>query len=280
MLPNEDKNRQEIQKRFSEEFRLSANLIDASVRFLDQLRQMDLQFSPDMKAFVLGTFVREVRRYRSIVALCAIGILENAEALTRSMYEGMLSLKYVLNVTIPADEQSAKLRKALERLAHPSDIETPEFRLHLYNAKAASTALRLAENLGEQDSEAAQRCRNVQAAISQPWLDAQRRTGSYSGLRIVQLAEYCGMLEYHQRVYPQHCYVTHANDAMSFVQRPGDGNAWVQLSTDTQQLGNVLGLASGIMFYIVGTLETALRCDANMDVIFKEHHQASRQSRD
>jgi uncharacterized protein DUF5677 len=271
MLPNEDDNRREIQARFSGDFELSKRLIDELVRFLDQLLEMDFSVSDNLKAFVLGTVAREIRRYRSIVALCELGLVENAEGLMRTMYEGMLSLRYVLNVTIPQAEQSTELRNRLARLIPPGDVEIQEFRFDLYRTRAASTALRLAEEYGEQDSEDARALRDgVQASIPEPWQRAQRN-GSYSGLSIKLLAEYCGMAEYHKKVYPLHCFITHANDAMSFVQQAEDGNAWVQLSVDTSKVGQLLCLVSGIVFYVVAAIEAGLDCDANMNAIFQEY---------
>jgi len=271
MLPNESENRETIRNRFSGNFAISATLTDELVRFLDDLREMDIRFSDTVKAFVLGTLARETRRYRAIVAVCELGLTESADALVRTMYEGVLSLKYVFDLKISVADQSVELQNVLKNLPSPGEVEIQDFRVGLYRAMAASSYLCLMKEYGETDPEAEQNFLNVQASIPPAWQEVQRKRRSYSGLNIKQLAEYCGMATYHNRIYPQHCHISHANDAMSFVKRTGDGNAWVQLATDIQEVGRVLYLASEIAFWIVDAIEKGLRCEANMDELYKEH---------
>ena len=272
MLPHEDENRRGIQGHFGEDFALSATLLSECVRFLDQVRQVDMGVANETKAFVLGTMVREIRRYRSIVAECELGLLENAFGLMRTMYEGMLSLRYVLGATLPTGKQSPGLRQRLKELPPPlANMKTPDFRARQYFAKAADTALRLADDIGENDSGEADRCRDVRGSVPEPWQVAQRKAGNFSGLSIAQLAEYCGVLDVHRRLYYLECHVTHANDAVSFVRVDDDGNAWVQLATEVGQTRLLLCLASGILFQVVQTVETAFGCDANMETVFQKY---------
>lgn len=170
MLPHEDENRAEIQRRFGDESARSQQFIDRCIAFLHQLRETDMPFADEAKAFVLGTYVREVRRYRSIVAECELGLLENAFALMRAMYEGMLSLRYVLNQTIDATEQSAKLKGRLSELPKvPPGVPVEEFRTQLYCAKDALTVLKLAGDLDESDSAAANAFQQLVDRIPKAW---------------------------------------------------------------------------------------------------------------
>ena len=271
MLPHEDENRQAVIEAFSDDFARSKKLLDELVRFMDELLETEMSFTDPLKGFLLGTLAREIRRYRGIIALCELGQEENATSLMRAMYEGVLSMRFVFDLTIPDGEQSRRLKRELEELESPEDVSIEEFRLNLYCGKAAKTALRLAEDIGEQDSALAQDMRELRDSVPQPWSDRLH----YSGLRIAQLAEYCGMSNLHDRLYYLQCHVTHANDAMSFVKRANDGNAYVQIAGDNSQMPEVFGLAAAITFYLVSSIESAIGCDADMANLLDEYRHSS-----
>ena len=256
---------------------MGARLISESIRFLGQLHELDLG-SDKLKAFVVGSVARDIRRYRSIALECEHGLIENAEALGRALYEGMLSIRYVLDMTIPAEEHSSGLQKRLGELPPaPDDVDLREFRLRLYVAKSSETLIRLANDVGESESEIVRPFKDLRASLPSGWRDAQRNRG-YSGLSFARLAEYCGMLDMHQRFYYLQCHVTHANDALGFVGETEEGYASAKLSTDFGQAGKVLSLAAGIMFYEISTIEVAFGCDSDMDGLLEEFRAANGES--
>lgn len=277
MLPHENENRAEIQRSFGDEFARSQCLIDGCIAFLDRLRDADMPFADEAKAFILGTYVREVRRYRSIIAECELGLLENAFALMRAMYEGMLSLRYVLNQTVSAKEQSEGLQSTLSKLpALAQDMPVQEFRTQLYHAMDALTVLQLASSLNESDSAATNKFKQLVDRIPEAWRKVhQQHPRTYSGITVAQLAEYCGMARLHRELYYQQCHVTHANDAMRFVRPDGEGNAWILLSSSIVRLPETLRLAASLLFRIVETLESGLGLDADMETIFNEYRHTT-----
>lgn len=274
MFPHECENRAEIKRRFGEEFSRSQRLVDKCIEFLDVLRHTEL-FCDEVKAFILGSYVRAVRRYRSIVAECELGQEMNGFALTRAMYEGVLSIRYVLDQTIPASKQSKELRNTLSKLPPPSaDIALASFRVQLCRAMEAQTIVQLAKDVGDSVSNVAAEYEKLIASVPDLWQEVHRKRGSYFGLNIAQLAEYCDMAEMHRQLYYLQCRVTHANDAMSYVRIDREGNVEIQLASNIDNLGALLQLASALLFRIIETLQSGLEIDANMDNIFNEYYQA------
>ncbi|MEL0094836.1 MAG: DUF5677 domain-containing protein [Planctomycetaceae bacterium] len=256
MFPCEDKNRSKIRRQYESQFTDSAELVDGSVEFLETLGKTASNFSEETRAFLIGTFAREIRRFRSINLLCEFGLTENAEILTRSGFEGLMSLHYVLGIRVPDDEISNDLKNRIRSLPEfPKDISKFDFRVALYLAKEAQTYLKVFPDDGDKRKDEINYLKELVGQVGEQWKKTIKDTKTYSGLNIRQLAEYCKLTDIYEEIYPLLCNVSHAGDASRFVGRNDDSEIVIKLVTDHTKIPPVLELSSLMLLKIVSAME-------------------------
>lgn len=256
MLPNQDANRELIEAALAKHFdfakRLSDWLFDIPKRLFATKDNRDHR----VRAFVIATHIRELRRYSSIIALAKIGMNENVEILLRSQFDGFLSLRFVLHEPLPKDQLSSGLVKKLQELPSiPKAEEGERFRLELYHGFELISLDRIAEKV-KQLPEVAHMASDEMLAVVRKnmlihrkfvgdrWCEKQRKRKSYSGLAIAELAESRGLLKEYRTLYGLQCQASHCNDAFKFVEFSDEGALVGRFATDLRGLRENLVLAA------------------------------------
>jgi hypothetical protein len=232
MFPNEQENREELARHFASDFLLMGQLAKVAIHFHEDLCHVK---GPDLtgnaKEFLLGTFTRELRRFRSCIELCAMGYTENATILTRSMYEGLLAERFVIGTPIPDEACSTSLINARSRLPKfPMGGEGEEVRSYLCRAMEPLRMSRLRETLHDQAELLAQTSKwdnaeqMIESMVGADWLKTLKKSKHYSGMNVRLCAESCGLLDYHVKLYGLQSAQVHADDAFRYVNSEA-GNA-------------------------------------------------------
>ncbi len=157
------------------------------------------------------------RRYRAIVALCELCQINNAEILSRSLFETMLAGKFIIT-EVP--------RIAIKLPAWPDGWDPMEFRGLLYTVAPAIKAARAVNRIEavqgancaippEERAHIRASAQSARQRIGDDWADAIHETLSFTGIRgIDRLAEYCGLLDAYVMAYPLDSQPVHGGDAL------------------------------------------------------------------
>lgn len=236
-----------------------------------------------------GILAREIRRFRSIILVSERGFVENAEILTRSLFESVLGERFILHAPLPLNECSPQLQSVRDRLPPiPAGRSREEFHTDLY-ASLSSLSMQRIQN--EEDLDEASRLlmdqthQVLQDSLGSDWMNVlKRHPRTYSGLTVRQLAENYGLAHYYQKAYGTHSVAVHANDALHFVNSeeiPDGLTINLTVATGLQRLALlplVLRLASGMFGTILADINEAfsLGIEPRIDDLFarfKEHAQ-------
>jgi hypothetical protein len=265
MLPFEDENRQEIARLFPDEFDLAARMLAASTTVLEAIGCC--KTSHRKAQHVIWSLVtREIRRYRTIVATLELGYLENAEILTRSLYEALLCQRFIMMA--PVD--SSRLPKAWH---DECDRRGPDFRAWLYACYPLVQRKKQLDKISKSPGvsnpiEPAQRqmldkmIDEAQLIIGEDWLNRLRKNSTCAGVSIEELSGYCGLTAFHQKAYRLFCHKSHGGDAFEHVFLSGD--TWVaKVGPDIRNWRLVFGMATVLFAQLLKDADEAFGLGAS-----------------
>ena len=183
---------------------------------------------------------------------CEIGHKENAEILTRTLFEGLLAIRFILHRPKRLDACTPGLRGARRKLPRlPSNRRAVDIRALLYAAMPLLQIHRLRTQnlavLAEVSAEMAQAIKEAKKEIGSIWyrvLTTGRRT--YSGLSVKDLAETYRLEAYYERAYGIQSTAVHANDPLRFV-RFDRGTIYLQLAGNIDDIPMAMHLAAGVL---------------------------------
>jgi len=282
LLPSEMENRRAILRQFSEDFAFAARLLRLAVDIAEAFcRERNSEYEVTTEIVIGGILAQEIRRFRAITLVSERGYVENAEVLTRSLFEGLLAERFILRSPIALEACSPGLRNAREKLPKISDqYSRGEFHTHLYTALGPLTFKRLRDK-GEIEEELESvmdsAIAHVERTLGPEWVaKLMDRPWSYSGLTIAQLAENYGLSTYHRQAYGIQSSTVHANDALRFTsldQTTEPPTLLLGLATDDRhlrQLPRVVRLAAGVLGILLQDLDEcfALACRNRLDDLF------------
>lgn len=269
MLPNEDDNREEIRCGFRDWFALGEKSLAIAVQQTERLYEKCRDPGCDWldsrtKTVIVGICSRETRRYRSILALLEIGHIEDADVLTRSLYEGFLSERYILLEPRPACSYSPELRAELGRLPDPpNDLRPVDFRARLYAAHLViqKTQAAYRDRVVAQMLTDANRTQmdfvlaEMDSELGHEWVEVlTRRNRGYSGLSIRSLAERCEMKDAHSQLYKLQCLASHANDPFRTITFTSET---INVGPKVDDLPNTLQLATSLELNLLDDVSKA-----------------------
>lgn len=249
MLPFEEANRTELAAKFSDEFAIAREMMGIAAQVPIAVAASQ-KHTRHVRALIGGLIVRELRRFRSIIAILEVGYVENAAILGRSLYEGVLCERFILRS--PQKKPSGKIQKELAEFS-------PDQRSQLYSVfpmlqrKHQFDRVSETENLDavlgdDWRAQTSDWYQEAMIAIGFQWLRYQKKAHHYSGLRIGELADYCDLRQYHLVFYPEQCSKSHGNDACDYVTLAG-GNLtfrlcpnWDSFRIEFVILGGLFGL--------------------------------------
>jgi uncharacterized protein DUF5677 len=231
MMPAEEENRRLVRETFSRELSASAEMIHIGGNLFQAMDSANpTELSGRARIAIKSLVARQIQQFRAIVAVCEIGLHDSAEVLIRSLYEGLLALRFILHEPIGMGKCSKALQDARRKLPRiPAGPAGVDFRAVLYGGSARIKKLLDAEEISKFPDyqnpippQAIESLRQdvalIRSEIGPAWSNFfQGRHFTYSGLSIKLLAENCDLKEFHLKIYPMLCAVAHGHDGLSFV---------------------------------------------------------------
>jgi hypothetical protein len=293
VFASESESRSRICDTFGRDLGYAGRLLSIGLRATHALcEETASSCAGETKLTIGGMLAREIRRLRSIVMVSEVEYVENAEILTRCLFEGVLGERFILDTPIPLAECSESLRERRQRLpVIPPGISKEELHTHLYNASPALRMLAAHDNsdVDERDTQRLERAvSELQTTIGPEWMDVLRRPPyAYSGLNVRQLAENYRLSNYYESAYGVQSRTAHANDALQFVSccHSPESGLCVSFHVSTkarylQQLPLVLRLACGMFGTIVSDVveRFGLGPDTELKQLFAEYKEFVQES--
>lgn len=217
MLPGEHRARQLLRRAFSSDFALARQVLELGYRVHHDLCEEETsRFGNLAKGICVGLYTKMCKQYRSIHALCELGLTDDAEILVRTMFETCLSVLFLLR-------KRAILRHGKRLPPKPIGGQfSVSFRAELYTADQALqldkrvrdwlSTTRLKRNGKRLECVATDWVDTARKAVGDDWLK-WLKTGSTFGLSIEIMAKNLGMGIWYSAVYRPQSAKVHAADA-------------------------------------------------------------------
>lgn len=188
----------------------------------------------------LGIYTKIMKQARAIIALCELGLVKDAGAIERCMFESMLALQYILQSRVKIKENGVEISKVKVQCGKPDKNGnyppkkerkvrplTSKMRALLYHARdciRAEEELDDYKNINRQDlvdalgDEKAIRelSKIAKGAIGSAWAQRQKQAGSYAGVKIKDLAQSYGLLDHYLSIYHRQSKTVHGTDGNDF----------------------------------------------------------------
>lgn len=239
-------------------------------------------------AAIAGLQMKLTRQYRSIIELCERAEGSDAMVLTRSMFEAMLAVFFILNPDLKIELRRGRKRK---HHACPSASEdhslSRELRAKLYFAHENLMPHKIAKNSQRYDVHRQAGLElegrimpmdEIGDAIGPKWVEALQASGTYSGLSVKALAVAINkeFAAWYDVIYVLWCHPTHSGDGFQYVDFDGDSPALVPFST-SREVSAVLQYST-LMFLaawesISETLGFGAECDAAREAFADERKE-------
>jgi Family of unknown function (DUF5677) len=219
-LFDEDRLREHIRVGLATELQVASDLLSVGTGLFNKNLSIDTDDVPghDEIWLCLGVTAKACRQYRAIVAMDELGLGDVANSNCRMLVETSLAAQFLMRPEV-------KLRQSKKDVAEiPGYPLTTEFRTKLYLANdALTTAKALREmakdgDLGSEDDDeilgrAEQHAKEQCDPIGPEWTKRLKDSGSFSGLKIVDLAESFDRLPVYNAFYRPASAGVHGADA-------------------------------------------------------------------
>lgn len=266
MLPYEDEIRAEIEKKYEPELRLAHDLhshaVDALIDSWVIVHEPTFRQTKVM-TLALALYTKICKSYRSILLLCERGFSEDADTITRTLFEAVLAFCFVMQRRFTLKENGKPLPLV------PGKRLTAGFRTLLYFAHVAFDDERTLQAYAQRHGlkRAAKRllktdplatAEGFAKMIGAHWTARLKQRRSYSGLSIKHLAESLGLGTYYDSVYRFQSSAVHSADACRFFEI-AQGALILELGPSAAQATRPLETASSLVGMCMHVLNNRLR---------------------
>jgi hypothetical protein len=223
MLPSENALTAYIQSQLSEELSTARALLQLGCKTHSRLIESQTNGLSDVvKCTALGLYTKACKQYRSAIALCEIGLAEDADVIARSQFESLLALRFVLQPRVSLGRFRTNLP------AIPTNYRAREFRARLYVAHQCLKPEKLAHDmdrtprlnrlLKKSTKQVAAKDAVEWGKIIGPWYTILNRSPrTYSGLSVAKLSKALGLENWYVVVYGKQSSRVHASDALDYL---------------------------------------------------------------
>jgi hypothetical protein len=219
MLPDEVEARAKLMQVFEKEFAQMSELHDLSVSFVSF--PLKVASGPDLDRSTadvsLALYVKALRQFRAIQVLCEGGLGTDAWALARNLFETTLALCFVLQprfrpkrggrplAAVKGKPLSRRFRARLyiANISFEKERTLSQWQKTRGLRRTAKRAVRVIE----------ERVKQAESVIGPEWTERLKRSRSYSGLSIKDLAASLKLTTSYATFYRMASWPTHATDA-------------------------------------------------------------------
>lgn len=265
MLPEEQANKDHVQKLYGHLFARGREGLTAGVELIEALVKANYPHRRT-KATIAAILADQIVRYRAMVAVCELGDSSNADILGRTIYEGVLAERFILKRRYKA----ANTRK-LPKL--PSGVVASDFRALLYGAAPKLKFCRTIETTAK--SRGLKRFSKARLALAATIRDEVKKEigttwygilnnqpNTYSGLSVQDLAKCCAMGQQHGAIYPMQSGNAHANWAIDRLRVSGSQHQ-IQLHGDHERLPAVMSSNLRLFVMMLRDINRVFKLGAN-----------------
>lgn len=228
----------------------------------------------------LGIYTKIMKQGRAVIALCELGLVKDAGAIERCMFEALLALQYLLMSRVKVKQNGEEITNVAVQTGKPDSKGqwpprtkmkvkslTIRMRALLYHARDCIRAEEelehylalnrndLATLLGDQ-SEIRKLAQDARNAIGPAWAERQKQTSSYAGVQIKDLAQSYGVLDFYRSIYHRQSRTVHATDGLDFIDTSNGLNLDIGPSPDHVDV--TLQLAASLLVGAIETLDERL----------------------
>lgn len=227
----------------------------------------------------LGLYTKIMKQGRAVIALCELGLVKDAGAIERCMFEALLALQYVLKVRKPILADGKPISEVKVQLGTPGPNGqypprmlkkvkplTTQMRAKLYHAYGCiQTEEELNEyiELNRQDlikemgdqTIIRQLAKNAKRAIGPAWAERQSFTHHYSGVKIKDLARSYGLEDFYASVYRHQSNTVHGTDGNDFY---SNDPLRLDIGPSPGKIQSILFITSAMVMGAVDTLNGRL----------------------
>ena len=271
MLPNEHENRVELLKHFAHDFGLAQMMLTFSTMVREKLTAAETD-SHRARMIAVALLVQQVRKLRSIVALCELGHVNDAETITRTSFESFLNAQFVLS-----PPPTAEISKPITDItAIDTRIQDAEYRALLFAVWPTVRKARHLEKVAAYDELAELRAKipamqreleDIRSQIGNGWFEQLRRSLSFPGLGVKGLAQYTGQNEMYDKIYPEWCFTAHASDALDNLQFDDASNeVLLMFAGDVSKLPLAISMSLGVFGCFLDLLNSTFGLGLENDI--------------
>lgn len=250
LLPLETKCLAEIRAIHADSFRSARYVMTLGMRAVgiqeDGITSMlvprNAKLSKDTVDLCVGIFAKVCKQYRATIALFELGLVQDAGSITRSLFESVLALMFILKPDVELKEDGIPIRTVgskyhkcknchhVEQAIPKKSMPNPSAndRAALYAGKGRYDLLasfrgcvkrgfpELAANIGKEEDLIAN-VEQVKQRIGDDWVEKQKRSGSYSGMSVANLAHSYGLDHVYDTMYRAQSRTIHGSDGYAFL---------------------------------------------------------------
>lgn len=249
-------NDDQFAQKLPEELKSADALLEFGMNLPTRKDLHSVKFPRDAVVTVVGLLTKAHVTFRSIIVLCGQGLDRPATALSRSLFETLLNLTFLVRRQVSLHQFNDSKTKPKSPLPLHGKTLTPEFRLALFNAWTLLRDEKMVNNwrrtpgLKRQGHRTYKKLspldRSYIDSIGTDWEKAIKGRNTCVGLDIVDFAASLGptFRQWYRSVYAGDSAFVHQSDIPSYLAVTEDGNFTPQLYTSAQQVSGVLHRSS------------------------------------
>lgn len=258
-------------KKLLQQLPLAQSLLDFGIQLPTQKDLHSTAFPRDAVVTVIGLFTKAHITYRAIIVLCNQGLDRPATALSRSLFETLMNLTFLVRKRISLRIFNDSKSKPTTPWPLHGETLTAEFRVALFNAWAilrdekAIEGWQKTPGLKRHGHGASKRVaaldRSYANVIGTAWEKAIKSKNTCVGMDIASFAATLGPAyrRWHRSVYAHDSAFIHQSDTPSYLAATPDGNFTPRIFTSAKEVSGVLLRASELYLGCVEELNKRFR---------------------
>lgn len=253
MRAGEQTSKRTIRRRYPEDFEYSERLLAAAHKLHGLLCDKGVRPSQNhAKCVAVGLWMKMCKQHRSILVLCELGLVEDAEIIARSLFESMVQTFFVV-------KRNVRLRRGWQNTPErPRGGFSMEFRAKLYLARdALNEQKRLnvwknkpglkkaAHRISQAVAGMVQDAESFLGAPWMAWLRDKRR--SFEAFKVETMSHNLGLSRWYDAVYRVQSTIAHAGDAVNHLDLGSEPMTIdAQLGADIDRVQGPMHLANAL----------------------------------
>ena len=234
-----------------------------------------IKYPRDAVVTTVALFTKAHVTFRSIIVLCKNGLDRPATALTRSLFETMLNLAFLLRKQVSLHRFHPGQANPKTALNLHGERLTPEFRHALFNTWSLlrdektianwqttpgikQRGKRVLKKLTQLD-------RSYMDTISSAWQQSIKGSNTCTGLSVFDFAASLGFQKWYRTIYAGDSAFVHQSDVVSYLSNTRDGDFAPRLFMDARDVSGVLLHGATLYFCCIHEMHKRFRFGQKAD---------------